>query len=117
MADAARAGRFPSSVAGDASFNSLAALFKFLDPPNRQLLRLMRRLGPAQISSLVTKSRRPLSEIKMVLAVFRAIGLVKMDLAAGRRLWTALPVGIHITIDPYKRDRWIKIRVCERAGR
>ncbi|CAN1721053.1 protein of unknown function [Hyphomicrobium sp. 1Nfss2.1] len=117
MTDVARADHLLSPVAGDASFNSLAALFRFLDPPNRQLLRLLRRLGPVQISTLVTESGRPLSEIEMVLAVLRAIGLVRMDKAAGRRLWTALPVSIHITIDPYKRDRWIKIRVSERIGR
>lgn len=107
----------PAHFARDTSFNSLAALLRFLDPPNRQLLSLMRQLGPTQISRLASKSSKPLSEIRRVLTAFRSIGLVKMDTVAGRCLWSALPVRVHITIDPFERDDWIEILVRERVGR
>lgn len=107
----ARGDGAPPPFASGVSFNSLAALLRFFDPQNRQFLRLMRRLGPAQISMLVTRSGRPLSEIRIVLVVFQSIGLVKLDRVAGRCLWTALPTHMHITIDPFKRDDWIAILV------
>ena len=108
MRAVARGEKEPPSYAGADTFNSANALIRLLIPENRRLLMIIRDHEPQSIAELAKLTDRAASNVTRTLAKLEAIGLIRMDTAARRKVPVTLVRKLTIEIDPFgSRDQVI----------
>lgn len=95
--------------AGGQSFESVDALMRLLTPENRQLLAIIRDRKPQSIAELATFSGRAAPNLTRTLAKLEAVGFVRMDENARRRVPTAIVHKLLVEIDPFSQNDRLEI--------
>ena len=104
MMAVARGERAAPDDAGEQSFESVGALMRLLTPENRELLALIRDRSPKSIAELATLSGRAAPNLTRTLAKLEAVGFVRMEEDARRRVPTAIVHKLMVEIDPFSQN-------------
>ena len=98
-------GEMPAPLdAGKPSFNSVDVLLRLLTPENRALLAVIRDRKPKSISELSGMTGRAQPNLTRTLAKLEAVGFVRMETVARRKMPVAAVRSLRIDIDPYSRN-------------
>lgn len=95
--------------AGEQSFESVEALMRLLTPENRQLLAIIRDRKPRSIAELASFSGRAAPNLTRTLAKLVAVGFVRMEENAKRRVPTAVVQKLRVEIDPFSLNDRLEI--------
>lgn len=93
-------GDIPAPVdAGLRGFNSVEGLLRLLTPENRALLAVIRDRKPRSISELAGMTGRAQPNLTRTLAKLEAVGFVRMETVARRKVPVAAVRALRIDID------------------
>lgn len=95
--------------AGEQSFESVDALMRLLTPENRQLLAIIRDRKPQSIAELAVFSGRAAPNLARTLAKLEAVGMIRMEEDARRRVPTAVVHKLLVEIDPFSENDRLEI--------
>lgn len=109
MMAVARGERPAPPDAAEQSFESVEALMRLLTPENRQLLALIRDRKPKSIAELAQLSGRAAPNLTRTLAKLEAVGFVRMEEDARRRVPTAIVHKLMVEIDPFSQNDRLEI--------
>jgi predicted transcriptional regulator len=109
MMAVARGERAAPPDAAEQSFESVEALMRLLTPENRQLLALIRDRKPKSIAELAQLSGRAAPNLARTLAKLEAVGFVRMEEDARRRVPTAIVHKLLVEIDPFSQNDRVEI--------
>lgn len=90
--------------AGMQTFDSVDSLMRLLTAANRQLLALIRDRKPQSIAELAEMSGRAAPNLTRTLAKLEAVGFVRMQLVARRKVPTAPIHTLRFEIDPFSQN-------------
>lgn len=103
-------GELPAPAdAGGQSFESVEALMRLLTPENRKLLALIRDRKPGSIAELAVLSGRAAPNLTRTLAKLVAVGFVRMEDNAKRKVPTAVVSRLRVDIDPFSQNDRLEI--------
>ena len=95
--------------AGAPSFNSVAALMRLLTPANRALLATIRNQRPQSIAELAKLTGRAAPNLTRTLGKLEAVGFIRMDAVAKRRVPRALVQTFRVRIDPFSMNDRLEV--------
>ncbi len=95
--------------AGAPSFNSVAALLRLLTPANRDLLATIRNQRPQSIAELAKLTGRAAPNLARTLGKLEAVGFIRMDSVAKRRVPKALVQTFRVQIDPFSMNDRLEV--------
>ncbi|MCW6512004.1 HVO_A0114 family putative DNA-binding protein [Lichenifustis flavocetrariae] len=95
--------------AGGQSFESVEALMRLLTPENRKLLALIRDRKPRSIAELASMSGRAAPNLTRTLAKLVAVGFVRMEDQAKRKVPTVVVSRLRVDIDPFSQNDRLEI--------
>jgi predicted transcriptional regulator len=109
MLAAARQSAPPPKDAGGISFESAEALLRLLTPQNRQLLAVIRDKKPQSIAELSELTGRAQPNLTRTLGKLEAVGFVRLQSIARRKVPTAAVRHLKIRIDPYSLNDQLEL--------
>ena len=95
--------------AGAPSFNSVAALLRLLTPANRDLLAIIRNQRPQSIAELAKLTGRAAPNLIRTLGKLEAVGFIRMDAVARRRVPKTLVQTFRVRIDPFSMNDRLEV--------
>ncbi len=95
--------------AGAPSFNSVAALLRLLTPANRDLLATIRNQRPQSIAELAKLTGRAAPNLIRTLGKLEAVGFIRMDAVARRRVPKTLVQTFRVRIDPFSMNDRLEV--------
>ena len=94
---------------GAPSFNSVAALLRLLTPANRDLLATIRNQRPQSIAELAKLTGRAAPNLIRTLGKLEAVGFIRMDAVARRRVPKTLVQTFRVRIDPFSMNDRLEV--------
>jgi predicted transcriptional regulator len=91
------------------TFESVEALIRLLTPENRTLLAVIRDRKPQSIAELAEMTGRAASNLTRTLAKFEAVGFVRMQGEARRKIPVSVVRKLRVEIDPFSQNDHLEI--------
>jgi len=91
------------------SFNSVAALLRLLTPANRDLLAIIRNRRPQSIAELAKLTGRAAPNLTRTLGKLEAVGFVRMETVAKRKIPRTSVQTLRLRIDPFSMNDRLEV--------
>jgi predicted transcriptional regulator len=91
------------------TFESVEALIRLLTPENRALLAIIRDHKPQSIAELAGMTGRAASNLTRTLAKLEAVGFVRIQSVARRKIPVSVIKKLRVEIDPFSQNDHLEI--------
>jgi predicted transcriptional regulator len=109
MKAVARGAKLAPVTAAVPSFSSVVALLRLLTPENRDLLAIIRKHRPQSIAELAQLTGRAAPNLTRTLGKLAAVGFVRMDTVAKRKVPKTLVQTLRLRIDPFSMNDRLEV--------
>ncbi len=109
MRAVARGEKPASADAPMPTFESVEALIRLLTPENRALLAIIRDHKPQSIAELAGMTGRAASNLTRTLAKLEAVGFVRIQSVARRKIPVSVIKKLRVEIDPFSQNDHLEI--------